>query len=165
MRPRSLSRRMIPSLRYPIRAMAIPAALFLLAALLCPAVRGADKEKKEKIEPWVEIRTAHFIVASDGGEKTARRIAGEFELLLRVFQTTMPNSRVSTGIPVRILASRDDKSFARMAPEFPYDKRHEQPPGIFLFGREKNYILVRSNASGHFPYMDIFQNYAREVLK
>src|SRR5271169_2706505 len=165
MRPRSLSRRMIPSLRYPIRAMAIPAALFLLAALLCPAVRGADKEKKEKIEPWVEIRTAHFIVASDGGEKTARRIAGEFELLLRVFQTTMPNSRVSNGVPVRILAARDGQSFARMAPEFPFDKRHDQPPGIFVSGAEKTYIGIRANASGHFPYIEIFQNYAREILK
>jgi len=104
---------MIASLRNPIWAKAILAAPFLLAALVCPIARGADKdkkpekEKKEKIEPWVEIRTAHFIVASDGGEKTARRIADEFETLLRVFQATMPNSRVSTGVPVRILAARD----------------------------------------------------------
>jgi tetratricopeptide (TPR) repeat protein len=166
---------MIGSLRHPIRARAILAALIFLTALFCPTARAADKdndkdkkpekEKKEKIEPWVEIRTAHFIVASDGGEKTARRIADEFESLVRVFQATMPNSRVSTGIPMRILVSRDGQSFARMAPEFPFDKRHEQPPGIFLFGRDKNYILVRANASGHFPYLEIFQNYAREVLK
>src|SRR5579863_4000242 len=93
-----------------IRARAILAALFLIPMLVCPSARGADKdkekkpekEKKEKIEPWVEIRTAHFIVASDGGEKTARRFADEFETLLRVFQATMPNARVSNGVPVRI---------------------------------------------------------------
>lgn len=162
---------MIVSLRYPIRAKAILAALFFLAALTCPTVRSADKdkkpekEKKEKIEPWVEIRTAHFIVASDGGEKTARRIADEFESLIRIFQATMPNARVSTGVPVRILAAKDGQSFGRMAPDFPYDKRHDQPPGIFVFGPEKTYIGIRANASGHFPYMEIFQNYAREILK
>ena len=123
------------------------------------------KEKKEKIEPWVEIRTAHFIVASDGGEKTARRIADEFESLLRVFQATMPNSRVGTGVPVRILAARDGQSFARMAPEFPYDKRHDQPPGMFVSGPEKTYLGIRANASGRFAYADIFQNYARQILK
>src|SRR6202140_1295308 len=119
---------MILSLRSPIPAKATLAALVLLAALFCPAARGADKdkekkpekEKKEKIEPWVEIRTAHFIVASDGGEKTARRIAGEFETLLRVFQATMPNARISTGVPVRILVPKDGQSFARMAPQFPH---------------------------------------------
>jgi tetratricopeptide (TPR) repeat protein len=164
---------MIGSLCYSIRAKAILAALFLLAVLFCPTAHGADKdkdkkpekEKKEKIEPWVEIRTAHFIVASDGGEKTARRIADEFESLLRVFQATMPNSRVSTGIPVRILAARNGESFAHVAPEFPFDKRHDQPPGLMFIGAEKTYIGIRVNASGRFRYTDIFQNYAKEILK
>ncbi len=162
---------MIGSLCTSIRAKAILAGLFLLAALLCPAARAADKdkkpekEKKEKIEPWVEIRTEHFIVASDGGEKTARRIADEFESLLHVFQSTMPFARVSTGVPVRILAARNGDSFARLAPEFPNDKRHDQPPGLMVIGAEKTYIGIRANASGRFRYTDIFQNYAKEILK
>ena len=147
--------------------------MILVGALFCPALHAADKnekekkEKPEKVEPWVEIRTAHFIVASDGGEKTARRVADQFELLLRVFQATMPNCRVSTGVPVRILASRDGKSFGRMVPEFPYDPRSErpQPPGIFISGPEKTYIGIRANASGHFPYAEIYQKYASLVLK
>jgi tetratricopeptide (TPR) repeat protein len=164
---------MIGSLCTSIRAKAILAALFLLAAFLCPAARGADKdkdkkpekEKKEKIETWVEIRTEHFIVASDGGEKTARRIADEFESLLHVFQSTMPFARVSTGIPVRILAARNGDSFAHLAPEFPNDKRHDQPPGLMVIGAEKTYIGIRANASGRFRYTEIFQNYAKEILK
>jgi tetratricopeptide (TPR) repeat protein len=32
-------------------------------------------------------------------------------------------------------------------------------------GAEKTYIGIRANASGHFPYVEIFQNYARQVLK
>ena len=166
-----MPQRMIESLRYFPRANASLTALFLLGALLCPSAHGADKDKKEvkekpeKVEPWIEIRTAHFIVASDGGEKTARRVADQFEWLLRVFQATMPNCRVSTGIPVRILAPRDGKSFARMAPEFPYDSRHEQPPGLFFSGPEKTYIGIRTNASGHFPFAGIYQNYARMILK
>ena len=65
---------MIASLRISKRAKAIPLALFLLTAFVCPIARGADKddkekkpekEKKEKIEPWVEVRTSHFIVASE----------------------------------------------------------------------------------------------------
>jgi tetratricopeptide (TPR) repeat protein len=164
---------MTGSLCYSMRDKATLAALFLLAVFFCPVARGADKdkekkpekEKKEKIEPWVEIRTAHFIVASDGGEKTARRFADEFESLLRVFQATMPNSRISTGIPVRIIAARDAKSFGRAFPEFPYDKNHEAPPGLYFSGPEKTYIGIRTNVGGRFPYMEIFQNYGREILK
>ena len=168
-----MKRRRIVSFRYPIRTKKFLAALLLVPSLLCPIARADDKdkkdkpekEKKEKIEPWVEIRTAHFLVASDGGEKTARRFADEFETLYRVFQATMPNSRVSNGIPVRILASRNGQSFARMAPEFPYDKRREQPPGLMFSGAEKTYIGLRANASGRFQHIELFQNYAREILK
>jgi tetratricopeptide (TPR) repeat protein len=164
---------MILSLRYLKGAKTFLGALFLLAILLCGSTYGADKdkekkpekEKKEKIETWVEIRTPHFIVASDGGEKTARRIANEFETLIRVFQATMPNARVSTGVPVRILAPKNGESFAHLAPEFPFDNRHEQPPGLAIFGQDKSFIVVRANASGHYPYIEIFQNYSREVLK
>jgi tetratricopeptide (TPR) repeat protein len=171
-----LSYRMIVSLRNSLRARTALAVFFLLTAVSCLAARGADdkdkdkkpeKGKKEKIEPWVEIRTAHFIVASDGGEKTARRYADQFESLLRVFQSTMPNARISTGIPVRILVARDGQSFARMAPEFPFDKKRdrEQPPGLIFFGPEKTYIGIRGNAPGRFPLTEIFQNYSREIQK
>ena len=167
---------MIVSLRNSLRAKTALAVFFLLTAASCLVARGADdkdkdkkpeKEKKEKIEPWVEVRTAHFIVASDGGEKTARRYADQFESLLRVFQSTMPNARLTTGIPVRILVARDGQSFARMAPEFPFDKKRdrEQPPGLIFFGPEKTYIGIRGNAPGRFPLTEIFQNYSREIQK
>ena len=100
-----------------LRAMALGLALPLLAGILPPATIAADKKdekKNEKVEPWVEVRTAHFIVASDGGEKTARRVADQFEQVRRTFQATMPHAHLDTGIPIEILAARDGKSFATL---------------------------------------------------
>jgi tetratricopeptide (TPR) repeat protein len=149
--------------RYP-RATHLWLALSVLAGILCPSAVPADK-KNEKMEPWIEIRTPHFIVASDGGEKTARRVTDQFETVRRLFQATMPNARLDTGIPIRILAARDGKSFAALFPEYPFDKRHSQPEGFFLAGAEKNYIALRTNVSGQIPYEEIYQDYARLVLK
>ena len=138
-------------------------AFAALAGLLCPPLRSADKA--EKIEPWVEVRTPHFVVGSDGGEKGARRVAEQFELVRRVFQAAMPNAHLDTGVPIQILAARDNKSFAVLMPEFPVDKRRPQPPGLFVSGMEKNYIALRLNAGGQVPYQDVFQEYARLILK
>lgn len=155
----------------PLRIAAVCLALALLAGIRCPIVRGDDKEKpkkedkKEKIEPWVEIRTAHFIVASDGGEKAARRVADQFELLCRVFQDTMPNARLNAGVPIQILAAKDGQSFAKVFPEFPFDKRHPQPNGLFVAGPEKTFIGIRTTLFGPPPYEDIFRDYGRLVLK
>jgi tetratricopeptide (TPR) repeat protein len=136
----------------------------LLAGFLSPAARSADK-KNEKVEPWVEIRTPHFVVMSDGGEKTARRVADQFDQVRRVFQATMPNAHFDTGVPIQILAAKDGKSFATLIPEYPFDKRHPQPEGLFVGGAEKNYIVLRTNVSGPIPYEDIYHNYARLILR
>jgi tetratricopeptide (TPR) repeat protein len=162
---------MIASIPYHLRRRTVPASLFVLVLALCPAARGADKEKKpekekkEKIEPWVEIRTAHFIVASDGGEKTARRFAEQFETLLRIFQSTLPKARTTNGLPVRLLVARDGRSFARVVPEFPFSKTREQPAGAFVAGPEKTYVAIRANAEGRFVFQDIYHEFARSVLK
>jgi tetratricopeptide (TPR) repeat protein len=143
-------------------------ALSLLAGILYPSARADDRKdnkKNEKVEPWVELRTQHFVVASDGGEKTARRVADQLEMVRRVFQATMPNARFDTGVPLQILAARDGKSFATLLPEYPFDKRHPQPDGIFVSGGEKNYIAMRTNVYGKIPYEDIYRDYAKLVLK
>ena len=136
-----------------------------MAGFLCPAASSADKKKNEKVEPWVEIRTSHFIVASDGGEKVARRVADQFEKVRRVFQATMPGARLDTGFPIRILAARNGNSFATLFPEFPVEKNRIQPVGLFVPGTETNYIGLRVNVSGQAPYQDIYQGYARLILK
>ncbi len=135
-------------------------AFAALTWLLCLPLRSADK-----VESWVEVRTPHFVVGSDGGEKGARRVAEQFELARRVFQAAMPNAHLDTGIPIQILAARDAKSFAALMPEFPVDKRRAQPTGLFVSGMEKNYVALRLNAGGQVPYQDVFQEYARLILK
>jgi tetratricopeptide (TPR) repeat protein len=145
--------------------------VLVLAGILYPSVRAADKadkkdeKKNEKVEIWVEVRTPHFDVVSDGGEKTARRVADQFEQVRRVLQGTMPNAHFDTGVPIQIMAARDGKSFATLFPEYPYDKRHEQPTGVFFSGTEKNYIALRTNVSGPVPFEDIYHDYTRLVLK
>jgi tetratricopeptide (TPR) repeat protein len=164
---------MIAFIFHQLQRKAVPASLLLFALALCPAARAADKEKeikkdkekKEKIEPWTEIRTAHFIVASDGGEKTARRFGDQFETLLHVFQMTLPKARITNGLPTRLLVSRDGQSFARVVPEFPFSKTRDQPAGAFVSGPEKTYIALRANAGGKFIFQDIFHDYANVVLK
>jgi tetratricopeptide (TPR) repeat protein len=150
--------------RHHSRAIFLWLSLPILAGMLCPLARSADK-KNEKVEPWVEVRTPHFIVTSDGGEKTARRVADQFELVRRIFQATMPNARFDTGTPIQIFVAKDGKSFATLLPEYPFDKRHPQPEGLFVSGTEKNYIVMRTNVSGPIPYEDIYHSYARLVLK
>ncbi len=153
-----------------VRVLAILLALPFLAGVAMPASRADDrekkpKEKKEKPDIWVEMRSPYFIVTSDGGEGAARKVLHDFEQVRRVIQATMPHARLSTGIPIRILAARDAQSFTKLFPEFPPDKRHIQPNGQFIPGPEKTFIAIRTNVSGHTPYEEIYRDYARMILR
>ena len=111
----------VPARRHS-RSIFLWVLLPLLAGALSASARSADKadkadKKVEKVEPWVELRTPHFVVMSDGGEKLARHVADQFELVRRVFQATMPNAHLDTGVPIRIMAAKDGKSFATLLPE------------------------------------------------
>ena len=145
-------------------------AVPILAGFLLPVVRADDqdkktKEKKEKPDIWVEIRTPQFIVTSDGGENGARKVLHDFDQVRRVIVATMPHARTTTGIPIQILAAHDAQGFTKLFPEFPADKRHEQPPGQFIPGPEKVFIALRTNVGGRLPYDQIYRDYARMILK
>ena len=145
-------------------------ALPILGGAFLPVARADDKdkktkEKKEKPDVWVEIRTPQFVVTSDGGESSARKVLHDFDQLRRVIQATMPGSRSGTGLPIQILAARDAQGFTKLFPEFPPDKRHEQPNGQFIPGSEKIFIAIRTNVSGRTPYEEIYRDYARLILK
>lgn len=113
----------------------------------------------EKPETWVEVRSPHFIVASNGGEKHARRIAEQFEQVRAVFQKALNNIRVDPGQPIIILAAKNEKTLKALLPEFWERKGSRHPAGMFVPGHEKHYVVLRLDAEGDNPYHVIYHEY------
>ena len=66
------------------------AIVFLLSASAALATAGE--------KPWIEVRSPHFRVLTNGGTKDARRVAHEFEQMRYIFATQFPTS-VGIGCP------------------------------------------------------------------
>src|SRR5260370_42005592 len=60
-----------------------------LTLLPCPGALGASDPN----QGWIEVRSPHFVVSSNAGEKEARRIADQFEQISAMFHTAFPNLR------------------------------------------------------------------------
>lgn len=139
----------------------------VLAGAVCallPIARAAEK-KPPKPDVWVEARTPHFIVMSDGGEGKARQIAAQFEQIRHVFAVTLPNATLDPPLPVEIFAAKDGKAFESLFPEFPVEKLRQQPQGVFISTPEKKFIGLRTNANGKFLYQDVYEQYASMILE
>jgi hypothetical protein len=74
------------------------ALVLFLAVVLCSPVSLLA-------EQWVEVRSSHFTVLSDAGEKQARQIAGEFERMRGAFQSLAPTAPADPSEPVVVTPS------------------------------------------------------------
>ena len=121
-----------------------------LACLICKA-RAAEN--------WIQIRTPHFVVTTNASEKQGRHIAAQFEGMRWVFHTLFPQAAVDPAAPIVILAVKDKKDFQALEPEAYLAKGQLELAGLFLRGPDKNYILVRLDASGNHPFSTVYHEY------
>src|SRR5215510_9031206 len=96
---------------------------------------------------WVEVRSPHFTVYSDAGEKEAGRVARQFERFQVALGTVLPKARLDPGIPILVFAARNEGSLKELLPEFWEKKETQHPAGIFFRGTRRYYIVLRTDTA------------------
>src|SRR3954464_4113347 len=89
---------------------------------------------------WVEIRSPHFSVVTDAGEKRGREVALRFEQMRVVFGSLMARAKVSTPIPLQIVAFRNTKELMQFSPLF--KGKASKFAGLFQSGTDRCFILL-----------------------
>ena len=139
------------------------AALFVAASLWSGSFPSDKQESKQ--ETWVEVASPHFTVMSNDGERTARRIAEQFEEIRLLYSKTLSSDlRLDPGIPIVIFATKNEKALSEIIPEFWAQKGHAHPSGTFLANPERNYIALRTDVEGEFPYLTVYHEYVHLII-
>lgn len=112
-------------------------------------------------QDWTSVRSSHFVVATDAGEKRAREIAARFEALRHVFERLLSSEKLNSPVPLQIIAFRNSKGFSQVAPT-----RDGKPDtgivGVFQTGGDMNFIALDLSTESGFPI--VFHEYAHSVL-
>lgn len=143
----------IPALLLPVTA--------LLAILFFP---GPKALAADKADTWIEVRSTHFRVISNGSEKQARRVAGQFERFREVLRNTLVKSRLDPSSPLLILAVKDEKSLKALLPEYWEKKNASHPAGIFLRSVGKDFVALRIDADFENQYQIIYHEYTHSLM-
>lgn len=141
------------------RAAMLRRVLLLLlfsAAPLAPA--------RDKTEIWLQVSSPHFVVVTNANEKQGRRVADQFERMRSVFHAAFPKAQVDPGMPIIVLAIKDEKDFKALEPEAYLAKGSLKLGGLFLRTAEKNYVLMRLDAEGEHPYSVVYHEYTHLLL-
>jgi tetratricopeptide (TPR) repeat protein len=118
----------------------------------------------EPSERWVEVRSTHFVVASNASESDARGVAEDFEEIRSLFRTTFPELRVDPAQPTMILAARDEATMKTLAPEEWGGEGHIRPSGLFHSDGEKDYVVLRLDAQGTTAFHTVYHEYTHALL-
>ena len=129
--------------------------LFALLLLFAAAQAGA----RDKPQDWLEVRSPHFVIVSNAGDKQVRKVAGQFERMRSVFHALFPGLQVDPGMPIVVLAIKDEKDFRALEPQEYLAKGMLHLGGLFLRAPDKNYVLMRLDAEGDHPYSIVYHEY------
>lgn len=136
-----------------IRARSIPH--FLIVVLLLSLFARAANEPL-----WLELRSTHYIVVTDAGERRGREVALRFEQMRNVFAGLLMKDRLNESRPLTILAFADDKSYYQLAP-----LSGGQPlaaPGFFLPGQDQDFVAL--NLTETDPWRAVAGDFALRLL-
>jgi len=131
--------------------------LLAVSILLACAIASAGEKN------WIEVRSPHFRVLSDGGDHDARRVAREFEQMRAVFASGFPSFRLDSGAPLLVLAPRDESSMKALAPQI-WKRKGAKPAGFFQNGWEKQFAVVQLDEVRPGAYMVVYHEYTHSLL-
>src|SRR2546426_5085130 len=115
-------------------------------------------------EDWVMAKTTNFVVVSDAGEKSARRVARQFEIFRELFRSVL-NARAETTRPLVVLATRDESGMKELLPRHYRVKGGVHPAGIFMGGGDMHHIALRLDVEGAHPYQVVYHEYTHLLIR
>ena len=128
-------------------------ALIVLCALAHPLFAGEPQ--------WIEVRSPHFSIVTDAGEKRGRETALKFEQMRAVFGALLKQATVNLPIPLQIVAFRNTNEFRQFAPLW-HGKPTQQLTGLFQSGEDRDFILLDMSVED--PWTVVFHEYAHQLM-
>jgi Flp pilus assembly protein TadD len=109
---------------------------------------------------WIEVRSEHFAVITDAGEKNGRHVADLFEQMRAAFGILFVRTKINQPIPLQIIAFRNSKEVRQYGPLF--KGKPVELSGFFLQGEDKNFIVVDMSQEAN--WQTVFHEYAHLLL-
>ena len=136
---------------------------FLVAAVLTlPLLSLPAHALPSPDEPWIQVRSPSFLLFSNAGEKTTRRIATDLERLRSALAQLNPDLALSSPQPTYIYVFRNDASF------HPYKLLYQGKPlsgeGYFVSHPEANYMAINGDPEGDDRAV-VYHEYLHSVLR
>jgi tetratricopeptide (TPR) repeat protein len=109
---------------------------------------------------WLEVKSPHFSVVTDDGEKRGREVAVRFEQMRAVFAALLVKTSVNIPTPLQIVAFRSSKEMRQFAPL--WQGKPTQVAGLFQYSDDRSFILLDMSTLD--PWQVVLHEYGHLLL-
>jgi Flp pilus assembly protein TadD len=128
-----------------------------LLVLCCTSALG------EATPQWLQVRTEHFTLLTDQGDRQARHVAAQLERMHDFFSRLLPRATGDTGSSIVVLAFKNRKEFQGVVPGAYLGKNSLELAGYFSQQQDRSYILLRLDSEGTHPYATVYHEYTHYI--
>ncbi len=137
-------------------AMKTPLRIAIAFLAVLSAVHPGFAGKNE----WLEVRSKHFTLITDDGEKNGRTTLMKFEQMRAGFASVFQKANVNIPVPLEIVAFRSSKEMKQYAPL--YNGKPIELAGYFQQGEDRNFIALDLSAPN--GWSTVFHEYGHLLL-
>ena len=109
---------------------------------------------------WVEVKSQHFRVTTDAGEKNRREIAEHFEQMRAAFGLIFGRKTLNEPVPLTIIAFRNTKEIRQFSPVF--QGKIVELAGFFVPGVDENFVAIDMSRENGWETVE--HEYAHDLL-
>jgi len=125
--------------------------ILILFSLPCLAATGS----------WVEVRSQHFSVITDAGERNGTEVAQRFEQMRGIFGSMFHKPKLNLPVPLQIVAFQSSDEFSKYCPL--WKGKPVSLVGFYQGSEDRDFIGI--DLSSHDPYGTVFHEYAHLLLR
>lgn len=139
-----------------------PTIIVFLLFLILPAPIGArDLSTAPAKDTWLKVRSKHFTLIGNAGEKEIRTVGAKLEQFREAFSRLFTPSGPNSSVPITVIVFKNDSTYRPFKPL--YQGRPSDVSGYFQSSDDAAYITLSVSWRDTNPYAVIFHEYVHAM--
>ena len=120
-------------------------------------------------DDWIEVKSPHFTLTSNDGERGTRKLAWQLEQMRGAMTALWTWMKPDLNKPLSVLVLKDENSLRELAPEYWEKRGGVRPASLWVTGPDQHYLVIRADVENDDkltlnPYVSAYFSYAGLVL-
>lgn len=112
-----------------------------------------------------KARSPHFVVVTNGSDRSARNLAWQFEQIRSAIAIGWPWARVQLDRPVMVIGAKDEATMKALVPQYWESRSASRPASVFTTSPDRHYVALRADVRGDDtpgvnPYISSYWTYS-----